>query len=50
MDYRVFTEALALHSRSLVIGSREKEEKEEKKKVEKKEEKNLQRCLWNLSD
>ena len=43
----IFTAALALRSRGLVIGSREKEEKE------KEEEKNLQiaiRCLWYLFD
>ena len=42
----LFTTALALRSRDLVIGSREKEEKKEEKKKE--EEKNLQiavRCL-----
>ena len=47
----VFTAALALRSRGLVIGSREKEEKEEKEREE--EEKNLQiaiRCLWDLFD
>ena len=45
---QIFTGALALRSRGLVIGSREKEEREEKE-----EEKNLQvaiRCLWNLFD
>ena len=45
---RLFTAALALRSRGLVIGSREKEEREEKE-----EEKNLQiaiRCLWDLFD
>ena len=51
--------ALALRSRGLVIGSREKEEKEEKEREEKEEkereeeEKNLQiaiRCLWDLFD
>ena len=46
----IFTAALALRSRGLVIGSREeKEEKEEKEE----EEKNLQiaiRCLWDLFD
>ena len=46
----LFTVALALRSRGLVIGSREeKEEKEEKEE----EEKNLQiaiRCLWDLFD
>ena len=57
-----FTAALALRSRGLVIGSREKEEKEEKEREEKEkeekereeeEEKNLQiaiRCLWDLFD
>ena len=43
-----FTAALALGSRGLVIGSREKE-REEKKREE--EEKNLQiaiRCLWDF--
>ena len=42
----LFTAALALRSRGLVIGSREKEREE-------KEEKNLQiaiRCLWDLFD
>ena len=54
---RIFTAALALRSRGLVIGSREKEreEKEEKeeKEREEEEEKNLQiaiRCLWDLFD
>ena len=45
----IFTAALALRSRGLVIGSREKEEREEKEE----EEKNLQiaiRCLWDLFD
>ena len=45
-----FTAALALRSRGLVIGSREKEEEKER---EEKEEKNLQiaiRCLWDLFD
>ena len=56
----VFTAALALPSRGLVIGSREKEEKEREEKEEKEEkereeeeEKNLQiaiRCLWDLFD
>ena len=49
----IFTAALALRSRGLVIGSREKEreekeEKEEEKEREEEEEKNLQiaiRCL-----
>ena len=50
----IFTAALALRSRGLVIGSREKEreEKEEEKEREE-EEKNLQiaiRCLWDLFD
>ena len=43
----VFTTALALRSRGLVIGSREKEKEREE------EEKNLQiaiRCLWDLFD
>ena len=53
---RFFIAALALRSRGLVIGSREKEEKEEKeeeKEREEEEEKNLQiaiRCLWDLFD
>ena len=55
----LFTTALALRSRGLVIGSREekereeKEEKEEKEREEEEEEKNLQiaiRCLWDLFD
>ena len=52
----LFTAALALRSRGLVIGNREKEreEKEEKDREEKEEEeKNLQiaiRCLWDLFD
>ena len=50
----LFTAALALRSRGLVIGSREKEREEEKEeKEEKEEEKNLQiaiRCLWDLFD
>ena len=54
----IFTAALALRSRGLVIGSREKEreekEREEKEeKEEEEEEKNLQiaiRCLWDLFD
>ena len=48
---QIFTGALALRSRGLVIGSREKEEKEREEKEE--EEKNLQiaiRCLWDLFD
>ena len=43
------TAALALRSRGLVIGSREKEREEK----EREEEKNLQiaiRCLWDLFD
>ena len=47
--FKLFTAALALRSRGLVIGSRE--EKEEKEREE--EEKNLQiaiRCLWDLFD
>ena len=47
----IFTAALALRSRGLVIGSRE--EKEEKEREEEEEEKNLQiaiRCLWDLFD
>ena len=50
----LFTAALALRSRGLVIGSREKEEEEkEREREEKEEEKNLQiaiRCLWDLFD
>ena len=55
----IFTVALALRSRGLVIGSREKEEREreererEEREREEKEEKNLQiaiRCLWDLFD
>ena len=54
-----FYAALALRSRGLVIGSREKEEEkerereEEKEKEREEEEKNLQiaiRCLWDLFD
>ena len=48
--FHLFTAALALRSRGLVIGSRE--EKEEKER-EREEEKNLQiaiRCLWDLFD
>ena len=49
-----FTAALALRSRGLVIGSREKEEEKEREREEKEEEeKNLQiaiRCLWDLFD
>ena len=47
-----FTAALALRSRGLVIGSREKEEREREER-EREEEKNLQiaiRCLWDLFD
>ena len=47
---KIFTAALALRSRGLVIGSREKEEREREKEEE---EKNLQiaiRCLWDLFD
>ena len=47
----LFTAALALRSRGLVIGSREKEEEKEREREE--EEKNLQiaiRCLWDLFD
>ena len=51
---RFFTAALALRSRGLVIGSREKErEEKEEKEREEEEEKNLQiaiRCLWDLFD
>ena len=50
----LFTAALALRSRGLVIGSKEeKEEKEEKEREEEEEEKNLQiaiGCLWDLFD
>ena len=51
----LFTAALALRSRGLVIGSREEkgEKKEEEKEREREEEKNLQiaiRCLWDLFD
>ena len=51
----LFTAALALRSRGLVIGSWEKEEKEreEKEREREEEEKNLQiaiRCLWDLFD
>ena len=53
----LFTAALALRSRGLVIGSREKEEEKEEKEKEREEkeeeEKNLQiaiRCLWDLFD
>ena len=50
-----FQRGLALHSRVLVIGSREKEEEkeEEKEREREEEEKNLQiaiRCLWDLFD
>ena len=47
-----FQRGLALHSRVLVIGSREKEEEKEREREEE-EEKNLQiaiRCLWDLLD
>ena len=51
---KIFTAALALRSRGLVIGSREKEEEKEREREEKEEEeKNLQiaiRCLWDLFD
>ena len=57
LDFDVFTAALALRSRGLVIGSREKEEEKEEKEREREEkeeeEKNLQiaiRCLWDLFD
>ena len=46
--FLLFTAALALRSRGLVIGSREKEREEKEE-----EEKNLQiaiRCLWDLFD
>ena len=54
----LFTAALALRSRGLVIDSREKEREEKEKEKEEKEreeeeEKNLQiaiRCLWDLFD
>ena len=53
----IFTAALPLRSRGLVIGSREKEEereeKEEEREEKEEEEKNLQiaiRCLWDLFD
>ena len=52
----LFTAALALRSRSLVIGSRKKEEKEreekEEKESEEEEEKNLQiafRCIQAMA-
>ena len=52
--FKLFTAALALRSRGLVIGSREeKEEKKEEKEEKEEEEKNLQiaiRCLWDLFD
>ena len=55
--FLIFTAALALRSRGLVIGSREKEREEKEEKEEEKEreeeEKNLQiaiRCLWDLFD
>ena len=38
----IFTAALALRSRGLVIGSREKEEKEREEKEREEEEKNLE--------
>ena len=49
----IFTAALALRSRGLVIGSREKEEREREREEKEEEEKNLQiaiRCLWDLFD
>ena len=52
----LFTAALALRRRGLVIGSREKEREEEKEREreeKEEEEKNLQiaiRCLWDLFD
>ena len=49
----IFTAALALRSRGLVIGSREKEREKEEKEEREEEEKNLQiaiRCLWDLFD
>ena len=49
----IFTAALALRSRGLVIGSREKEEEEKEREEKEEEEKNLQiaiRCLWDLFD
>ena len=52
ISLRFFTAALALRSRGLVIGSREKVERE-REREEKEEEKNLQiaiRCLWDLFD
>ena len=57
--HSIFTAALALRSRGLVIGSREEREREEKEEREREreekeeEEKNLQiaiRCLWDLFD
>ena len=50
--YAIFTAALALRSRGLVIACREKEKENENEK-EKEEDKNLQiatRCLWDLFD
>ena len=44
----IFTAALALRSRGLVIGSREKER--EREREEKEEEKNLQIAIWRLWD
>ena len=49
----LFTTALALRSRGLVIGSMEEKEEKEEKEREEEEEKNLQiaiRCLWDLFD
>ena len=49
----LFIAALALRSRGLVIGSREKEEREREREEKEEEEKNLQiaiRCLWDLFD
>ena len=54
--WHIFTAALALRSRGLVIGSREKEEEKEREREreeKEEEEKNLQiaiRCLWDLFD
>ena len=48
----LFTAALALRSRGLVIGSKEEKEEKEREREEE-EEKNLQiaiRCLWDLFD
>ena len=50
--HSIFTAALALRSRGLVIGSREEKEEKERER-EREEEKNLQiaiRCLWDLFD